>query len=116
VKYHVANVLAKVGVGNRTEAATWGLRNGIGDSPSRRPVLPPGRWTRPATIVDLMTIINGVNLHYEIIGVGEPLLLVQGSWGDHRKYDRVMAALAAHFRVVCYDRRGHARAARRPDR
>ena len=54
-----------------------------------------------------MTIINGVNLHYEVIGVGEPLLLVHGSWGDHREYEQITPALAAHFRVISYDRRGH---------
>ena len=54
-----------------------------------------------------MTIINGVNLHYEVIGVGEPLLLVHGSWGDHREYEQIVPALAERFRVVSYDRRGH---------
>ena len=39
-----------------------------------------------------MTIINGVNLHYEVIGVGEPLLLVHGSWGDHREYEQIVPA------------------------
>lgn len=32
-EYHVANILAKIGASNRTEAATWALRNGIGTSP-----------------------------------------------------------------------------------
>ena len=54
-----------------------------------------------------MTNLNGVNLHYEVIGLGEPLLLVHGSWGDHHEYDQVVPALAAHFRVITYDRRGH---------
>lgn len=54
-----------------------------------------------------MTIINGVNLHYEITGNGEPLLLVHGSWGDHREYDQIVPALAARFLVISYDRRGH---------
>ena len=54
-----------------------------------------------------MTIINGVNLHYELIGSGDLLLLVHGSWGDHFEYDQIVPALAERFRVLTYDRRGH---------
>jgi pimeloyl-ACP methyl ester carboxylesterase len=54
-----------------------------------------------------MTNLNGVNLYYEVTGRGEPLLLVHGSWGDHHEYDQVVSPLAAQFRVVTYDRRGH---------
>jgi DNA-binding CsgD family transcriptional regulator len=37
VEYHVANVLAKVGAANRTEAAMWAVRNGLTDaSPGSR--------------------------------------------------------------------------------
>ena len=31
VENHVANVLAKVGAANRTEAAMWAVRNGLGE-------------------------------------------------------------------------------------
>jgi len=54
-----------------------------------------------------MTIINGVNLHYELISSGDLLLLVHGSWGDHFEYDQIVPALAERFRVLTYDRRGH---------
>ena len=33
VEYHVGNALAKIGAANRTEAATWALRNGLGTTP-----------------------------------------------------------------------------------
>jgi pimeloyl-ACP methyl ester carboxylesterase len=57
--------------------------------------------------------INGVELHYELSGSGEPLVLVHGSWGDHHNWDRVVPALAESFRVLAYDRRGHS-ASERP--
>jgi pimeloyl-ACP methyl ester carboxylesterase len=59
--------------------------------------------------------VNGVRLFYELAGnAGPPLVLVHGSWGDHHNWDRVMPALAAHGRVLTYDRRGHSRSERPP--
>ena len=57
--------------------------------------------------------INGVELHYELSGSGDPLVLVHGSWGDHHNWDPVVSALAESFRVLAYDRRGHS-ASERP--
>ena len=56
---------------------------------------------------------GGVQLHYEVTGSGEPLVLVHGSWGDHHNWDPVVAELARSFRVLAYDRRGHS-ASERP--
>lgn len=53
--------------------------------------------------------VNGVRLHYERSGAGEPLVLVHGSWVDCRVWDRVVPTLARSFEVVAYDRRGHSR-------
>lgn len=56
-----------------------------------------------------------VLLHYEETGEGEPLVLVHGSWNDHRSWrPAVDADLKAAFRVVAYDRRGHGRSERVP--
>src|SRR3954470_22236400 len=57
--------------------------------------------------------VNGVELHYELSGSGEPLVLVHGSWGDHHNWDPVVSPLAESFRVLAYDRRGHS-ASERP--
>jgi pimeloyl-ACP methyl ester carboxylesterase len=57
---------------------------------------------------------NGVGLHYELEGSGEPLALVHGSWGDATNWALVASALAESFRVLIYDRRGHSRS-ERPD-
>lgn len=57
--------------------------------------------------------VNGVRIHWEIAGdVGDPLVLVHGSWGDHENWASVVPALARSFRVLTYDRRGHSRSER----
>jgi pimeloyl-ACP methyl ester carboxylesterase len=59
------------------------------------------------------TRVNGVDLYWEQHGDdGPPLVLVHGSWGDHRNWDAVVPGLARSFRVVIYDRRGHSRSER----
>jgi pimeloyl-ACP methyl ester carboxylesterase len=58
--------------------------------------------------------VNGITLHYEFEGRGEPLALVHGSWGDARSWGLVLPGLAKTFRVLTYDRRGHSRSDR-PD-
>lgn len=57
---------------------------------------------------------NGVRLYYEEHGIGQPLVLVHGSWVDARAWAFVVPGLAESFRVVAYDRRGHSRS-ERPD-
>jgi pimeloyl-ACP methyl ester carboxylesterase len=61
-----------------------------------------------------LTTINGVRLYWEAHGEGAPVVLVHGSWGDHRNWDAVVPALARSFRVTTYDRRGHSQS-ERPD-
>ena len=55
---------------------------------------------------------NGVNLFYEVHGEGEPVVLVHGSWVDSTSWDQVVEGLAASFRVLIYDRRGHSKSER----
>jgi pimeloyl-ACP methyl ester carboxylesterase len=51
---------------------------------------------------------GGVELYYEVVGEGEPLVFVHGSWTDHGSWRAAIEAdLRASFQVVCYDRRGH---------
>jgi pimeloyl-ACP methyl ester carboxylesterase len=56
--------------------------------------------------------INGVDLYCEQTGAGDPVVLVHGSWTDHRTWDRIVPVLARSFRVLTYDRRGHSKSAR----
>lgn len=53
--------------------------------------------------------VNGVGLHYELQGSGDPLVLVHGSWSDATGWGLVAPALAASWQVLTYDRRGHSR-------
>jgi pimeloyl-ACP methyl ester carboxylesterase len=69
----------------------------------------------PATVTPAGSLhVNGVRLYYELHGVGEPLVLVHGSWGDATSWRFVVPGLARSFRVLVYDRRGHSRS-QRPD-
>lgn len=57
--------------------------------------------------------VNGIQIHWEIDGdVGDPIVLVHGSWGDHENWGSVVPALSRRFRVLTYDRRGHSRSER----
>jgi pimeloyl-ACP methyl ester carboxylesterase len=52
--------------------------------------------------------VNDTKLYYKLEGeAGQPLVLIHGSWGDHRNWDGVAPGLSEHFRVLRYDRRGH---------
>lgn len=62
------------------------------------------------------TTINGADLYFETRGhSGEPLILVHGSWVDHHQWDAAAEGLAANFRVLTFDRRGHSLSKRPPN-
>jgi pimeloyl-ACP methyl ester carboxylesterase len=61
--------------------------------------------------------INGVELHVdEPVGEGELTILVHGAWTDATTWAAAVAPLARAHRVVAYDRRGHTRSERGPQR
>lgn len=49
---------------------------------------------------------NGVDLFYESIGTGEPLLLIAGFACDHTIWAKMVPALARQYRVISIDNRG----------
>src|SRR4051794_905780 len=54
--------------------------------------------------------VGGISLYYKQTGdSGEPLVMVHGSWADHRTWNFVTPALARGLRVLTYDRRGYHR-------
>ncbi|MHA7838849.1 MAG: alpha/beta fold hydrolase [bacterium] len=59
---------------------------------------------------------NGVELYYERIGAGPPLLFINGTGGDLRQKPSLWdGVLAQHFEVLAYDQRGLGRSGK-PDR
>ena len=51
--------------------------------------------------------VNVSRLFYELSGSGDPLMLVHGSWVDHKDWQLVVPDLTKSFKVLTYDRRGH---------
>jgi pimeloyl-ACP methyl ester carboxylesterase len=52
------------------------------------------------------TIVNGVDLYYEIHGKGTPLMLVAGQTSDSQSWQPIMEDLSQHYRVITPDNRG----------
>jgi pimeloyl-ACP methyl ester carboxylesterase len=53
--------------------------------------------------------VNGIELYYEMHGEGQPVLLIHGLGSSTRDWDLQVPALAAQFKVITFDVRGHAR-------
>jgi pimeloyl-ACP methyl ester carboxylesterase len=51
--------------------------------------------------------VNGIELHYELSGSGEPLLLLHAGTQSGRMWDEHIWELAARYRVIVPDLRGH---------
>lgn len=51
--------------------------------------------------------VNGIELHYEVSGNGEPLLLLHAGIETGRMWDEHLGELAARYRVIVPDLRGH---------
>ena len=53
--------------------------------------------------------VNGASFHYEVMGEGEPLVLVHAGIADGRMWDGQFEAFAGRYRVIRYDMRGFGR-------
>jgi len=49
---------------------------------------------------------DGKKIWYDVVGDGEPLVLVGGSSLVHRQWDFLVPLLQDHFKVILYDQRG----------
>ena len=55
--------------------------------------------------------VNKTKLYYEIVGKGEPLVLIHGSFGDRRFWDLQFLELSKKYKVIRYDIRGYGKSA-----
>jgi pimeloyl-ACP methyl ester carboxylesterase len=55
----------------------------------------------------MLVVLNGIELHYDIVGDGEPLLWLHGFLGCGADWQYVFAAPPAGYRLIAPDLRGH---------
>lgn len=55
----------------------------------------------------MLISVNGINLFYECIGQGQPLILLHGNDEDHHIFDHLATKLKDFFTVYQIDSRGH---------
>ena len=51
--------------------------------------------------------VNGVELHYEVIGSGDPLIMVHGNSEDHTIFTEAAEVLKDHYTCYLVDTRSH---------
>jgi len=60
--------------------------------------------------------VNGIDLYYELTGVGRPFILLHGNGETHEIFDRLTVRLAeAGYAVHALDSQGHGRSEKRGD-
>jgi pimeloyl-ACP methyl ester carboxylesterase len=55
--------------------------------------------------------VNGINLYYETLGSGRPMILLHGGLGSGEMFGPVLPVLAEHHQVIAVDLQGHGRTA-----
>ncbi len=51
--------------------------------------------------------INDIKMHYQVVGQGDPLLLIHGLGSSLRDWERQVQVFAEHYQVITFDARGH---------
>lgn len=54
----------------------------------------------------MKVFVNGVNLYYELVGKGPPLVLIAGFTCDTLLWNPILRELTQHFQVLMFDNRG----------
>jgi len=58
-------------------------------------------------VVNSSIKVNGVELHYEIHGAGNPLVLIHGLGSSSRSWKYQVPEFSKYYRVITFDCRGH---------
>jgi pimeloyl-ACP methyl ester carboxylesterase len=67
---------------------------------------PETQSERPRTTSKFVTV-EGTRLHFVIKGAGRPVVLIHGNPGSGQDWARLYGPLAAHHKVIAFDRPGH---------
>jgi pimeloyl-ACP methyl ester carboxylesterase len=94
--------------------ATSGLPTLRADSELTPPKLAVPYGNNPAA--GAFADINGIKLHYETYGGGEPLLLIHGNGGSIADLGNQIQFFATRYKVIVADSRGHGRSEMGPGR
>jgi pimeloyl-ACP methyl ester carboxylesterase len=68
-------------------------------------------WTTDTKGAGQYAEVNGLNLYYETLGVGRPLILLHGGLGSGEMFGPVLPVLSEHHQVITPDLQGHGRTA-----
>jgi pimeloyl-ACP methyl ester carboxylesterase len=69
------------------------------------------QWTTETKGTGQYADVNGLNLYYETLGSGRPLVLLHGGLGSGEMFGPILPALAASHQVILPDLQGHGRTA-----
>jgi pimeloyl-ACP methyl ester carboxylesterase len=68
-------------------------------------------WTAERAGTGAYAEVNGINLYYESLGSGRPMILLHGGLGSGEMFGPILPTLAAEHRVIVVDLQGHGRTA-----
>ncbi|HVD79267.1 MAG TPA: alpha/beta hydrolase [Propionibacteriaceae bacterium] len=68
-------------------------------------------WTTDIKGAGQYAEVNGINLYFETLGTGRPLILLHGGLGSGEMFGPILPALAEQHQVIAVDLQGHGRTA-----
>jgi pimeloyl-ACP methyl ester carboxylesterase len=68
-------------------------------------------WTTDIKGAGQYAEVNGINLYFETLGTGRPLILLHGGLGSGEMFGPILPTLAEHHQVIAVDLQGHGRTA-----